>query len=165
MSCIHQASSPVAAHESWLILIKVSLTFWPHGRLCTPTADVWATSFLSFQNPFKSTTAHPLGLFYELPDLILSTAGSIPNPSGQTFILSSPRLLHQLCWDGDEHHNVEQRHIRHCSFWLCRQRRTQTHPHKRLQFRGSGVREPMFRSHIKWPAIKWLVWWQHLHIE
>lgn len=37
---------------------------------------------------------HPLVLFYELPDLILSTAGSIPKPSGQTFILSSPRLLH-----------------------------------------------------------------------
>lgn len=39
-------------------------------------------------------TVHPLVLLYELPDLILSTAGSIPNPSGQMFILSSLKLSH-----------------------------------------------------------------------
>lgn len=68
------------------------------------------------QSPFKSTAVRPLGLLYELPDLILSTAGSIPNPPGQTFALSrSLSLRGSFAGCGGENHNVEQMHIRHCS--------------------------------------------------
>lgn len=66
--CIHRAPSPLAAHESWRILIKLSLTFWPRGfrrRSVVPLLQQPVFFLFKIHPPQRPV------LYCALPDLIL----------------------------------------------------------------------------------------------
>lgn len=96
---------PLAAHESWLVLIKASLTFLSRG-CCR--GDI-AALMQQVQEPHQQTHLY-LFFFFSflkfhslrfilnpscwLPDLILSETRFIPNPFGKN-VLSSQGFLHR----------------------------------------------------------------------
>lgn len=87
-------SSPLAAHESWLILIKASLTFvswgccrWDIVAVMQQLQDQPQRAhfrpvffFFFFLLKFHS---HNSSSILSVPDLILSKTGFIPDPSGK----------------------------------------------------------------------------------